>query len=98
MSNSCKKFHGVIADDESVIKAKGCLKLALLYIDRTVDPPRFRYMEPDDSYEVLGWKKEDGQVFYKIRLKEGKVLQVNENELKRLDDLIKVRKKFPLTF
>ena len=94
MSNSCKEFDGVIADDETIEKAEECLHLALLYIDRTVEPPVFRYMEPDDSYEILGWKREEGEVYYIVRLKDGTVLQVSELELKHLDTLLKVKKKF----
>ena len=94
MSSSCKEFDGVIADDETIEKAKECLHLALLYIDRTVEPPVFRYMEPDDSYEILGWKREDGEIYYIVRLKDGTVLQVSELELKHLDTLLKVKKKF----
>ncbi len=94
MSNSCKEFDGVIADDETIEKAKECLRLALLYIDRTVEPPVFRYMEPDDSYEILGWKRENGEIYYVVRLKDGTVLQVSELELKHLDVLLKVKKKF----
>jgi len=96
MSSSCKEFDGVIADDETIEKAKECLHLALLYIDRTVEPPVFRYMEPDDSYEILGWKREDGEIYYIVRLKDGTVLQVSELELKHLDTLLKVKKKFSL--
>jgi len=40
---------------QTMERAKACLRLALLYIDRTVDPPIFRYIEPDDRYEILGW-------------------------------------------
>ena len=94
MSNSCKEFDGVIADDETIEKAEECLHLALLYIDRTVEPPVFRYMEPDDSYEILEWKREDGEIYYVVRLKDGTVLQVSELELKHLDTLLKVKKKF----
>ena len=94
MSNSCEGFDGVIADDQTIEKAEECLHLALLYIDRTVEPPVFRYMEPDDSYEILGWKREDGEVYYVVRLKDGTVLQVSELELKHLDTLLKVKKKF----
>ena len=93
MSSSCKEFDGVIADEETIEEAKECLRLALLYIDRTVEPPVFRYMEPDDSYEILGWKKEDGKIYYVLRLKDGTVLQVSELELKHLDTLLKVKKK-----
>ena len=94
MSNSCEGFDGVIADDQTIEKAGECLHLALLYIDRTVEPPVFRYMEPDDSYEILGWKREEGEVYYIVRLKDGTVLQVSELELKHLDTLLKVKKKF----
>jgi len=94
MSSSCEGFDGVIADDEKIEEAKECLRLALLYIDRTVEPPVFRYMEPDDSYEILGWKREDGEIYYVVRLKDGTVLQVSELELKHLDTLLKVKKKF----
>jgi len=94
MSNSCEGFDGVIADDETIEKAEECLHLALLYIDRTVEPPVFRYMEPDDSYEILEWKREDGEIYYVVRLKDGTVLQVSELELKHLDTLLKVKKKF----
>jgi len=84
MSNSCEGFDGVIADDETIEKAEECLHLALLYIDRTVEPPVFRYMEPDDSYEILGWKREDDEIYYVVRLKDGTVLQVSELELNTL--------------
>ena len=94
MSNSCEGFDGVIADDETIEKAEECLHLALLYIDRTVEPPVFRYMEPDDSYEIIDWKREDGKIYYVLRLKDGTVLQVSELELKHLDTLLKVKKKF----
>ena len=94
MSSSCREFDGVIADNETIEKVEECLHLALLYIDRTVEPPVFRYMEPDDSYEILGWKREDGEIYYVVRLKDGTVLQVSELELKHLDTLLKVKKKF----
>jgi len=96
MSSSCKEFDGVIADDETIEKAKDCLRLVFLYIDRTVEPPVFRYMEPDDSYEIIGWKKEKGKVYYIVRLKDGTVLQVSQLELDHLDTLLKVKKKFSL--
>ena len=96
MSSSCEGFDGVIANDETIEKAEECLHLALLYIDRTVEPPVFRYMEPDDSYEILGWKREDGEIYYVVRLKDGTVLQVSELELKHLGTLLKVKKKFTL--
>jgi len=94
MSNSCKELDGVLADDGTIEKAEECLRLAFLYIDRTVEPPVFRYMEDDDSYEITGWKKEDGKVYYIVRLKDGVVLQISELELKHLDILLKVKTKF----
>jgi len=94
MSSSCKEFDGIIANEETIEKAKECLRLAFLYIDRTVDPPIFRYIEPDDSYEITGWKRENGKIYYIVRLKDGTVLQVNELELKHIDVLLRVKKKF----
>jgi len=73
-------------------KAKECLRLALLYIDRTVEPPIFRYIEPDDSYEITGWKKENGKVHYIVGLKDGKVLLVSEFELNHIDTLLRIKK------
>jgi len=94
MSNSCKSFDGVIANDETIEQAKQCLQLAMLYIDRTVDPPVLRYIEPNDDYEITGWKKENGKIYYIIRLKDGTVLQLNELEFKNIDVLLKIKKKF----
>ena len=53
--SSCKEFDGMPVNEQTIERAKECLHLALLYIDRTVDPPIFRYIEPDDRYEILGW-------------------------------------------
>ena len=83
----------MIATLENMERAKGCLRMALLYVDRTVDPPLLRYLEPDDSYEIVGWKREDRKVFYIVRLKDGTVLQLDEIELRHLDVLLKVREK-----
>jgi len=94
MSSSCKDFDGVTVNEKTIEKAKECLRLAFLYIDRTVDPPIFRYIEPDDSYEIIGWKKEKGKIYYVVRLKGGKVILVDELELKHIDSLLKVKKKF----
>lgn len=94
MSSSCKEFDGVIANEKTIERAKECLRLAFLYIDRTVEPPVFRYLEPDDSYEIIGWKKENNKIYYILRLKDGKVLLVSEFELKHLDNLLRVKKKF----
>ncbi|AZG03529.1 hypothetical protein [Sulfolobus spindle-shaped virus] len=94
MSSSCKEFDGIIANEKTIERAKECLHLAFLYIDRTVDPPIFRYMEPDDSYEIIGWKREENEIYYILRLKDGKVLLVDELELKHLDSLLRIKKKF----
>ncbi len=94
MSSSCKDFDGIIANEETIEKAKECLRLAFLYIDRTVEPPVFRYLEYDDSYEIIGWKKENGKVYYVVRLKDGKVLLVSELELKHIDTLLRIKKRF----
>jgi len=94
MSSSCKQFDGVITDNETIEKAKACLRLAFLYIDKTVDPPVFRYIEPNYSYEIIGWKREDGEVYYIVRLKGGTVLQISELELKHINVLLKIREKF----
>jgi len=51
-------------------------------------------MEKDDSYEIIGWKREKGKVYYMVRLKDGRVLLVDELELKHLDNLLRVKKKF----
>jgi hypothetical protein len=93
MSSSCKEFDGLIATPENMERAKGCLRLALLYVDRTVNPPLLRYLEPDDSYEIVGWKREDRKVFYIVRLKDGTVVQLDEIELRNLDVLLKVKEK-----
>jgi hypothetical protein len=94
MSSSCKQLDGVAVNDETMEKAKECLRLAMLYIDRTVEPAVFRYIEPSDDYEITGWKREDNKIYYILRLKDGTVLQVNELELKHIDVLLKIKKKF----
>jgi len=91
--NSCKEFDGLPATLKNMERAKGCLRMALLYVDRTVNPPILRYLEPDDSYEVVGWKREDRKVFYIVRLKDGTVVQLDEIELRHLDVLLKIREK-----
>ncbi len=93
MSNSCKDFDRKVADWETVEKAKECLHLVMLYIDRTVDPPLLRYLEPDDSYEITDWKREGKKIYYIVRLKDGTVLQLNELELKNIDTLLNLKKK-----
>jgi hypothetical protein len=98
MSSSCKEFDGIIANEKTIERAKECLRLAFLYIDRTVEPPIFRYLEPDDSYEIIGWKKEEGEVYYVVRLKDGKVLLVSELELKHIDTLLRIKKKLSGSF
>jgi hypothetical protein len=94
MSSSCKQFDGIIANNETIEQAKECLHLAMLYIDRTVEPAVFRYIEYDNSYEITGWKRENGKIYYIVRLKDGTVLQLNELELKHIDVLLRVKKKF----
>ncbi len=94
MLSSCRSFDGKVANDETIEKAKECLRLAMLYIDRTVDPPIFRYIEPSDDYEITGWKKENGKIYYIVRLKDGRVILVSEIELAHIDTLLKVKKKF----
>ena len=94
MSSSCRSFDGKVANDETLEQAKQCLQLAMLYIDKTVEPPVLRYLEHDDSYEITGWKRENGKIYYIIRLKDGTVLQLNELELKHIDVLLRVKKKF----
>ena len=95
MSSSCREFDGVIADNETIEKVEECLHLALLYIDRTVEPAVFRYIEPDDSYEIIGWgRDEKGRIHYILRLKDGRVILVSEIELAHIDTLLKVKKKF----
>ena len=81
------------ASPENMERAKGCLRMALLYVDRTVDPPLLRYLERDDSYEIVGWKREDRKAFYIVRLKDGTVVQLDEIELQHLDVLLKIREK-----
>ena len=38
-----------------------CLRRALGYVDRTVDPPRFRYLDDRGDYEIVGWVAFDGE-------------------------------------
>jgi len=95
MSSSCRSFDGKVANDETLEQAKECLRLAMLYIDRTVEPPVLRYLEPDDSYEITGWgKDEKGRIHYILRLKDGRVILVSEIELAHIDTLLKIKKKF----
>jgi hypothetical protein len=92
MSSSCKQFDGKIVTDERMEKARDCLKLAFLYIDRTVDPPVFRYIKFDDSYEITGWRKEENKIYFTVRLKDGTVFEVNNNDLKNIDLIVKFKK------
>jgi hypothetical protein len=94
MSSSCESFNGKVVTEETIEQAKECLHLAMLYIDRTVEPAVFRYIEFDGSYEITGWKREGNKIYYIIRLKDGTVLEVNELELKHIDVLLRVKKKF----
>ena len=76
-SSSCKEFDGIIANEKTIEKAEECLRLAFLYIDRTVDPPIFRYIPFDDSYEILGW-------VWKVNGAIKKNIDIDEKELKHL--------------
>jgi hypothetical protein len=93
MSNSCKEFDGLSATLENMERARECLRMTFLYVDRTVDPPLLRYLEPDDSYEIIGWKREDRKIYYITRLKDGTVLQLDETELQHFDVLLKIKAK-----
>jgi len=98
MSNSCKEFDGLVATLENMEKAKECLRLAMLYVDRTVDPPLLRYLEPDDSYEIIGWKKEEEKAYWLVRLKDGRVLELDDLELRHIDVLLRVKQKLDEIF
>jgi len=98
MSSSCKEFDGLAATPENMEKARECLRLAILYVDRTVDPPLLRYLEPDDSYEIIGWKREEGEAYWLVRLKDGRVLQLDDDELRHLDVLLKIKQKLDEIF
>jgi hypothetical protein len=74
-------------------RAKDCLRMAFLYIDKTVNPPVLRYLERDDSYEIIGWKREDQKAYYVVRLKDGRVVQLDEIELRHIDVLLKIKEK-----
>ncbi len=86
------------ATPENMQRAEGCLRMAFIYIDRTVDPPLLRYLERDDSYEIINWKREDRKVYYVVRLKDGTVLQFDETELQHLDVLLRIKRKLDETF
>ncbi len=86
------------ATPENMQRAEGCLRMAFVYVDRTVDPPLLRYLEPDDSYEIINWKREDRKVYYVVRLKDGTVLQLDETELQHLDVLLRIKRKLDETF
>jgi hypothetical protein len=92
MVGSCKEFDGLPATPENMERAKGCLRMAYLYVDKTVDPPLLRYLERDDGYEIIGWKRVNGKVYYVIRLKDGRIRDVPEDRLDDIDALIKAKR------
>jgi hypothetical protein len=98
-SSSCKEFDGLVADPANVERANECLRKALLYIDKTVDPPLLCYLEPNDDYEIIGWTKESDKerpflyrVLWTVRLKDGRTVVLDNDELQHLDVLLKVKR------
>ncbi len=90
----------MVASLTNVTRASACLRRAILYVDRTVDPPLLRFLEPNDDYEIIDWKKESDQdqpfryrVLWTIRLKDGRTIDLDNDELKHLDILLEVKRK-----
>ena len=73
-------------------RAEGCLRLAFVYVDKTVDPPLLRYLERDDSYEIIGWKRVNGRIYYTLLFKDGRIKDVPEDQLDNVDAVIKARR------
>jgi hypothetical protein len=92
MNGSCREFDGLPATPENVERAKDCLRMTFVYIDRTVEPPVLRYLERDDEYEIIGWKRVDGKVYYILLFKNGKIKDVPEDRLDSIDTLTKARR------
>ena len=92
MNGSCKEFDGLPATPENMRRAEGCLRLAFVYVDRTVEPPLLRYLERDDEYEIIGWKRVNGKIYYILLFKDGKIKDVPEDKLGDIDALIKARR------
>ena len=53
LSELCRLLDGKPYDPDDDLMTQ-CLSTASGYIDRTVDPPAFRYLERGD-YEIAGW-------------------------------------------
>ena len=92
MDGSCKEFDGLPATPENMQRAEGCLRLAFVYVDKTVDPPLLRYLERDDSYEIIGWKRVNGRIYYTLLFKDGRIKDVPEDQLDNVDAVIKARR------
>jgi hypothetical protein len=92
VNGSCKEFDGLLATPENMQRAEGCLRLAFVYVDKTVDPPLLRYLERDDSYEIIGWKRVNGRIYYTLLFKDGRIKDVPEDQLDNVDALIKAKR------
>jgi hypothetical protein len=92
VDGSCKEFDGLPATPENMQWAEGCLRLAFVYVDKTVDPPLLRYLERDDSYEIIGWKRVNGRIYYTLLFKDGRIKDVPEDQLDNVDAVIKARR------
>jgi len=92
VDGSCKEFDGLPATPENMQRAEGCLRLAFVYVDKTVDPPLLRYLERDDSYEIIGWKRVNGRIYYTLLFKDGRIKDVPEDQLDNVDAVIKARR------
>jgi len=79
-------------------RASECLNRALLYVDRTADPPTLRYLEPNDDYRIIGWKKLSDpdrpyryRILWTIELKDGRTIVLDDDELRHLDVLLRIK-------
>jgi hypothetical protein len=84
----------------NMARASICLNRALVYVDRTTDPPLLRFLEPNDDYEIIDWKKESDpdrpyryRVYWTIRLKDGRTIVLDNDELKHIDLLLEIKRK-----
>ena len=90
----------MVATLTNMTRASKCLTRAILYVDRTVDPPLLRFLEPNNDYEIIDWKKESDQdqpfryrVLWTIRLKDGRTIVLDNDELKHIDILLEIKRK-----
>jgi hypothetical protein len=51
-----------------------------------------RYLERDDEYEIVGWKRVIGIVYYTLLFKDGRLKDVPKDQLDNVDALIKARR------